>query len=112
MTDADTNRIIAEAMGWTDLTLRKVTWRASESLQGHRPGSRHHWYGVPDYLHDANAIVEAAEHLSPGYHVQHSWSDGYTATSGDGHHICNDMKFTRAMRAMILAVLAERKDAT
>ena len=121
-TDADTTRTLAEAMGWTDLTQRQVTWRASESLQGHRPGSRHHWYGTPDYLHDANAALEAAREIVCAveddqdagpwlwYDRHHKqWRcDDNTATGGK--HTADTP--AAALCAMILAVLAERKDAT
>ncbi|HDZ22612.1 hypothetical protein LCGC14_0568660 [marine sediment metagenome] len=110
MTDTATNRAIAEAMGWTEICDASVSRQAT----GKSPLSdRRNW--LPDYLHDANAALEAArEILQCGFemwwHHDGQYFDamydtvGHPTAEGEGDTLAG------AICAMILAVLAERAE--
>lgn len=122
MTDAETNRKIAEAMGWKHVD--EYEFAIPDHSPDRRIGgippdaTRAKPVLLPDYLHDANAALEAAIELLPvdwqlEYDILNElWFarlGSYEETDHMEHHVWNAPAFTGALCAMILAYLAERE---
>ena len=119
MSGADTNRTIAEAMGWRNFQERdrRVYGRPPERKTRNILTERQ----IPDYLHDANAATEMAEGLLPsGWCVRcnHEWDDlggPYRVMLPGADPLWPSFfgrKLAPALCEAALAVLAERKDVT
>ena len=117
MTDAETNRIIAEAMGWTDIfpcPIREWGLRGTRNKDECEFGMQ-----IPDYLHDANAALEATVELVPvdwrlEYDVlNRRWFariGNYEETDHMEQKVWSANTPAPPLCAMILAVLAEREE--